>query len=157
MQAHISKTSSRTEEAIVFSNWLSRIPRRLTLSAHLFLCLGLIAAVPTLMLGVIQTREWGEVQVAQGDYQNRLAAQAMAREVGLIVDAHARAVEALARQIEAQGTMDPAILQTMVERQRIAYNTFPLMFVGNRGGQSIAASPTVDIQGNPSVGKDFSD
>ena len=148
---------SGKEEAIVFTSWLSRTARRLTLSAHLFLCLAMMAAVPTLLLGAVQTREWADIQVAQGDYQNRLAAQALAREVGLIVDAHARAVEALAKQVEAQGTMDPAILQTMVERQRAAYETFPLMFIGNIAGRSIAASPSVDVQGNPSVGKDFSD
>ncbi|MCC7367415.1 MAG: EAL domain-containing protein [Chloroflexi bacterium] len=141
----------------MFNSWLPDSARRLTLSAHLFLCLGLMAALPTLLLGWVQTREWAGIQIEQGDYQNRLAAQALAREVGLIVDAHARAIEALAKQVEAQGTMDPAILQEMVERQRAAYNTFPLMYVANIQGRSIAASPTVDIQGNPSVGKDFSD
>ena len=149
----------RSEKGVptVLLRWITRIAPRLTLSAHLFFCLGLMALLPTLALGIVQTREWALIQIEQTDFQNRLAAQALASEIGLVVDAHARAVEALATQAEAQGSMDPLVLQGMVERQRAAFDTFPLMFIGNAAGRSIAHDPSVDVQGNPGVGKDFSD
>ena len=141
----------------MFPAWLLRTVQRLTLSAHLFLCLGLMAAIPTLLLGAVQTQEWGKVQVAQGDFQNQLAAQALAREVGLIVDANARAVEALARQVEVRGSLVTSDLEPIVEKQRSSYDTLSLMFIGNLEGRSIAHDPSHDVQGNPGVGKDFSD
>ena len=121
--------------------------RRLSLTVHLFLCFGLMAAVPTLVLGAVQTRGWAALQVEQVDFQNRLAARALAREVGSLVDAHARAVEALAAQVEAQGTLDPAVLQPMVQRQRAAYDTFPLMFVADMTATALAGDPPVDVHG----------
>ena len=145
--------SSAREEATVFYRWLRRITQRLTLSAHLFLCLGLTAAVPTLLLGGVQTRWWAAIQVDQADYQSRLAAQAVAREVGLVVESHARAVEGLARQIEAQGMDDPTALQRMTVRQRQAFDTFPLMYIGDAAGLSVAADPSFDIFGAPSFGR----
>ena len=141
----------------VFRSLRALAMRRLSLTVHLFLCLGLMAAVPTLLLGTVQTRWWGSLQVEQADFQNRLAAQALAREVGLLIDAHARAVEALAHQVEAQGTMDPAVLQQMVTRQRAAYDTFPLRYVADMSATALAGDPAVDVQGAPVAGKNFRD
>ena len=137
--------------------WLRVLTQRLTLSAHLFLCLGLTAAVPILLLGGVQTRWWAAIQVDQADYQSRLVAQVVAREVGLLVDTDAKAVEGLARLIEAQGMHDPSALQRMTVRQRQAFDTFSLMYIGDAAGKALAGDPSVDAQGVPTAGKVFSD
>src|SRR5216683_1259437 len=109
-----------------------------TLRTYLFLCLGLIAVAPVLLLGGFQTRRLAELQVAQSDRETSLAAEALAREVAQLMQTHTDAVRALSRQVEAQGGLDqPAALQPIVTAQHSAADTLGNMWVGNRAGISL--------------------
>src|SRR5216684_2826142 len=77
-----------------------------SLRTYLFLCLGLIAVAPVLLLGGLQTQRLAELQLAQSDRETSLAAEALAREVAQLMQTHSDAVEALSRQVEAQGGLD---------------------------------------------------
>src|ERR1700687_2854979 len=76
---------------------------RLTLHAYLFVCLGIIAVVPILMMGVVRMQRAEASQIDRSDRATTLAAQAMAREAAQIMQAHTNAVRALARQVEVTG------------------------------------------------------
>jgi diguanylate cyclase (GGDEF)-like protein len=129
----------------------------LSLRTYLFLCLGLIAVVPVLLLGGQQTQRLAEVQRAQSDRETSLAAEALAREVGQLMQAHTDAVVALSRQVEALNSLDPAALQPVVTAQHLAASTLGNMWVGNRAGVSLAIDPPLGADGKPAAGTDYSD
>src|ERR1700687_3234300 len=129
-----------------------------TLRTYLFLCLGLIAVAPVLLLGGFQTQRLAELQLAQSDRETSLAAEALAREVAGVMETHTDAVQALSRQVEAQAVLDqPAALQRIVTAQHSAADTLGNMWVGNRAGISQAIDPPLGGDGKPAAGTNYSD
>jgi hypothetical protein len=131
--------------------------RRFPLQTYLFLCLGLLTAVPTLLLGAIQTQQWGAQRVAQAEHETQLAAELLARETGQLMAMHVREVESLARQVEARESLDPTKLQVMVAAQRASSDGLSLMYIGDRLGIAVAVDPPLNAAGQVAAGTDYSD
>jgi diguanylate cyclase (GGDEF)-like protein len=130
---------------------------RLTLHAYLFVCLGIIAVVPILIMGAVRMQRAETSQIERSDRETTLAAQAMAREAAQIMQAHTNAVRALSRQVEVTGTLDPLALQPVVTAQHSSAQTLGNMWVANAAGTSLAVDPPTDAQGKPAAGTDYSD
>jgi diguanylate cyclase (GGDEF)-like protein/PAS domain S-box-containing protein len=130
---------------------------RLNLRTYLFLCLGLIAAVPALLLGGVLTQQAEGLQMAQSDRETMLAAEAIARETAQLMQAHTVAVQGLSRQVEAAGTLEPSVLQGIVSAQHGAAERLGNMWVADTRAVSIAVDPPLDAQGKPAAGTDYSD
>ena len=133
--------------------------RRIPLQLFLFVCLGLTAALPALVLGAVQTERWGAEQVSQAERENQLAAQLLAEDAGQLMATHVREVESLARQVEARGhgSLQPAELQPMLAAQRASSLGLMLMYVGDRRGVGLAVDPPLNADNRPAAGTDFSD
>ena len=131
--------------------------KRLSLQAYFFICLGVMAALPALILGVIQTQRWEALQVQQANRQSLFTAQALARAVGQKLEAHVQGLEALARQVEVAGSLDPPTLQRMVTAHRASFAGLSLTYIGDAQGRSVAVDPPFDPDGTPNVGKDYRD
>jgi diguanylate cyclase (GGDEF)-like protein len=128
-----------------------------SLRTYLFLCLGLIAVAPALLLGGLNTQRLAELQLAQSDRETSLAAEALAREVAQLMQAHTDAVKGLSRQVEARGSLEPAALQPIVTAQHSAADTLGNMWVGNRAGVSQVIDPPLGGDGKPAAGTNYSD
>jgi PAS domain S-box-containing protein len=130
---------------------------RLNLRTYLFLCLGVMAVVPALLLGGVLTQHAEGIQMAESDRQTMLAAEAIARETALLMQSHSDAVQGLSRQVEAAGSLDGMRLQPIVTAQHSAADTLGNMWVANAAGLSVAIDPPFDAQGKPAAGVDYSD
>ncbi|MDQ3809677.1 MAG: cache domain-containing protein, partial [Chloroflexota bacterium] len=131
--------------------------RPLSLQVFLFLCLGMLAAVPALLLGVAQSESWGAERVAQSDRETELAAELLGRQTGQLMAMHARVVDSLARQVQARGSLEPNDLQPMLSAQRAASGGLSEMRVGNALGIALAVDPPLDAEGKPAVAADSAD
>jgi diguanylate cyclase (GGDEF)-like protein/PAS domain S-box-containing protein len=131
--------------------------RRFSLQGYLFLCLALLAVVPALLLGGIQTERWGAQQVARVERETQLAAELLARETGQLMAMHVREVESLARQVEALDSPDAAKLQVILAAQRSSSDGLSLMYVGDRQGIAVAVDPPLNADGQVAAGTDYSD
>lgn len=129
----------------------------LKLFSYLFLCLGGIAVVPLLLNGSYSAQQLQAVEIAQSDRQTGLAAEALAREVGLLMKGHTDAVEGLSRQVESAGTLDGAALQGTVTAQHLAAAELGNMWIADRDGISLAADPPFDAAGRANAGTNYSD
>src|SRR5919198_4206250 len=131
--------------------------RRLPLQIYLFACLGVMAALPALVLGAVATERWGSEQIAQAERENQLAAELLAHETGQLMAMHVREVESLARQVEVRGTLDPHKLQPMLTAERASSGGLLLMYIGNPRGIGLAVDPPLNADNQPAAGTDFSD
>src|SRR5919197_4274257 len=109
---------------------------RLDLRTYLFLCLGLMAVLPALVLGGVLTKQAEELQIAESDRETMRAAQAIARETALLMQAHTDAVKTLSRQVEAAGSLRPDDLQDIVTAQHQATDSLGNMWVAGADGIS---------------------
>lgn len=123
----------------------------------LFMVISLLAALPAIFLGRSLAEQWEAQWMAKAEEEALLTARLVARNVGLQVDEYAKAVEMLARQVEAWGTLEPAVLQKIVTTEKAAFPGLALMYVGNAEGFSIAVEPPVDKFGTPNAGTNYRD
>lgn len=130
---------------------------RATLHAYLFVCLGLIAVAPILIMGVLRMHRSELAQIERSDRETTLAAHALSREIGQIMRGHTDAVEGLARQVEVVNTLDSSVLQPIVTAQHVAAESLGNMWVANAAGISVAADPPLNAEGRPNAGTDYSD
>ncbi len=129
---------------------------RFGLRGVLFCCLGLVAALPVLVLGIIQVPRWEAVQLEEVDREGRFVAEALVHGIGQVVEGHVRAVETLAGQVQVRRTLDPVLLQEMVTSHRLLYGGFSFMYVAGIDGVSIVAEPASRGNGKPTAGTDYS-
>src|SRR3979409_2367494 len=101
---------------------------RLTLHPYRFVCLGIMAVVPILIMGAVRMQRAETSQIERSDRETTLAAQALAREAAQIMQAHTNAVRALSRQVEVTGTLDPLALQPVVTAQHSSAQTLGNMW-----------------------------
>ena len=94
---------------------------RIGLRVYLFCCLGLVAALPVLVLGIIQIPKWQSKQIEEVDRERFFVAETLVNGIAQIVDGHIKAVETLAGQVQARGSMDKNVLQPMITSQRMRY------------------------------------
>jgi PAS domain S-box-containing protein len=132
---------------------------KLNLRVYLFVCLGAMALLPVLVLGMVLSQRAESAQIAQSDRETALAADALARETSLLMLSYTNAVRGLSRQVEAGGSiaMDRADLQEIVNAQHIANPTLGNMWVANADAISIAYHPPFNAKGEPNAGVDYSD
>lgn len=123
----------------------------------LVLFLGFTMVLPAVLLGRSLSEQWESRLAAKADEEALLTARLIARNVGLQVDEYARAVEMLARQVEAWGTLEPAVLQKIVTTEKAAFPGLALMYVGSADGFSIAVDPPFDKFGTPNAGTNYRD
>ncbi|TAK07065.1 hypothetical protein EPO44_04585 [bacterium] len=123
----------------------------------LFIFLGLLVSLPVILTGRSLTKQWESRVIAKTEEESLLTARLIARNVGLQVDEYARAVEMLARQVEAWGTLEPFVLQKIVTTEKAAFPGLALMYVGSADGFSIAVDPPFDKFGTPNAGTDYRD
>ena len=134
-------------------------PRRRTrigLRGYIFCCLGLVAALPVLVLGVIQVSKWEAKQVDDVDQERQFVAQTLVQGISQIVDGHVRAVQTLAGQVQARGSLDKAVLQPMVSSLRKRYGGFSFMYIAGADAVSIVTDPPFTEDGKPTAGTDYS-
>jgi diguanylate cyclase (GGDEF)-like protein/PAS domain S-box-containing protein len=128
---------------------------------YLFGCLGLVAALPVLVLGIIQVPQWGAVQLAAADREGQFVAEALALGIEQMAEGHINAVETVAGQVQAAGSLDRRVLQKTLQAARAAhtqhdhYGGFSFMYIANADGISIAAEPAVR-DGRPTAGTNYS-
>jgi signal transduction histidine kinase/sensor domain CHASE-containing protein len=129
---------------------------RIGLRGYLFCCLGLVAALPVLVLGVIQVTKWEAKQMDDVDQERQFVAQTLIQGIGQMVDGHVRAVETLAGQVQARGSLDQDVLQPMVSSLRARYGGFSVMYIAGADGVSIVTDPPFNEDGKPNAGTDYS-
>jgi diguanylate cyclase (GGDEF)-like protein len=130
---------------------------RLSLHTYLLVTLGFIAVAPVLLFGGLRVQRLEALTIAQSQRETVLGAEALAREVGQLMQGHTDAVEGLAWQVEATGSMDAALLQQIATAQHRAANRLGNMWVANAAGTSLAADPPFDATGRANAGTDYSD
>lgn len=130
--------------------------RRIGLRGYLFCCFGLVAALPVLLLGGLQVPKWEAKQLEEIDRERQFVAETLAYGIGQMVDGHVRAVETLAGQVQARGSMDKAVLQPMVTSQRHRYGGFSIMYIAGPDAVSIVDDPPMGENGRPNAGTNYS-
>ena len=129
---------------------------RIGLRGYIFCCLGLVAALPVLVLGVIQVTKWQAKQLDDADHERQFIAQTLVQGISQIVDGHVRAVEALAGQVQTRGSLDKRELQPMVSSLRKRYGGFSFMYIASADAISIATDPPFTEDGKSTAGTDYS-
>jgi len=126
---------------------------RLPLRTYLLLVLGVLAALPVLVLGLTQTSRIGAAQIRQTEQSARFAAESLAQDVTQYLDLRAAELDSLAREVEAQPALDPAALQALLARRRVLSGHFTSISVGDRSGTTLAAVPMLDQSGVTMLGR----
>lgn len=129
---------------------------RIGLRGYIFCCLGLVAALPVLVLGVIQVSKWEAKQLDDVDQERQFVAQTLEQGIGQIVDGHVRAVEALAGQVQTRGSFDKAVLQPMLSSLRARYGGFSVMYIAGADAVSIVTDPPFNEDGKSNAGTNYS-
>lgn len=129
---------------------------RIGLRGYIFCCLGLVAALPVLVLGAIQVTKWEARQIDYADQERQFVAETLVQGIGQIVDGHVRAVETLAGQVQARGSLDKDVLQPMVGSLRARYGGFSVMYIAGADAVSIVTDPPFNEDGKPNAGTDYS-
>lgn len=130
--------------------------RRIGLRGYLFCCFGLVAALPVLLLGGIQVPKWEAKELQEIDQERQFVAETLAYGIAQMVDGHVRAVETLAGQVQARGSMDKAVLQAMVTSQRHRYGGFSIMYIAGPDAVSIVDDPPMGENGKLNAGTNYS-
>ncbi len=134
------------------------MPRRMKrpgFKLYLFIIVSVLAAVPVGGLSLWESARWRRFRGDQADAQGLRVAQSLSRELTQRLDASVRVVEALARQVEARGTRDPAVLQTMVRASHGALPGVAVLGVATREGLPLAVVPEKDAEGKHATYKVF--
>ncbi len=116
-----------------------------------------VALIPTLVLGVWQTRKWEGVEQRQAEEAQLLVAHTVAEQLGALVDARFAVLETLAGQL---ASAEDLAAQETLERLAAAHETAPdlmVLYVANLSGVSVVAWPPRTAQGSPVAGADYSD
>jgi signal transduction histidine kinase len=129
---------------------------RIGLRGYLFCCLGLVASLPVLLLGIIQLPQWEAKQLEEVDQERQFVAETLVYGIAQLVDGHVRAVETLAGQVQARGSMDKEVLQPMVTSQRNRYGGFSIMYIAGADAVSIVDDPPFSDEGRPNAGTNYS-
>ncbi len=114
---------------------------RIGLRGYLFCCLGLVAALPVLLLGLIQVPKWESIHQKEIDRERHFVVESLVRAIGQMVEGHVRAVETLAGQVRVQGMSDKHALQRMVTSLRSRYGGFSIMYIAGPDAVSIVDDP----------------
>lgn len=129
--------------------------RWIGLRGYLFCCLGLVAALPVLLLGIIQVPQWESKQLEEIDQERHFVAETLVYGIAQLVEGHVRAVETLAGQVQARGSLDKKVLQPMVTAQRTRYGGFSIMYIAGPDAVSIVDDPPFSDGGKLNAGTNY--
>ena len=124
---------------------------------YLFVCFGIVAAVPVLILGINEAQRLRKVQLEEIGSEGTFAAESLAREISKYVGSHVQAVETLAGQVQALGTLNPKVIRSLITPQKTLFGNFSFMYIADRDGRSMISEPPLDEDGRPTAGTDYSD
>jgi len=123
----------------------------------LLILLGILSGLPAVLIGWSLGNLWESTLVAKAEQEAMLTARVISQNVSLQAEECVRAVEMVAKQVEAWGTLDPAVLQRVVTTEKAAFPSLSLLYIGNSEGVSIAVDPPFDKFGTPNAGTDYHD
>jgi serine phosphatase RsbU (regulator of sigma subunit) len=121
---------------------------RFSLRAFLFASLSVVTLAPIAYLGPSQVARWRAVQRENADRELRMAAESLARTVGLAIDGSVRDLTSTANQIGIHGDLDPAHLTSVLRQFRRAFPLCLGINVANEQGQPIATDPEISSKTN---------
>ena len=119
--------------------------------------IGLLLSLPALMWGHARIQGLEREAEERLDRSTLAVSRRVAREVGERIDGYARGLEAFAREVGGQGSLDPAALQKKVTGFRSTVPGLATVYVGSPAGISIAVDPPLDKFGEPTAGTDYTD
>lgn len=125
--------------------------------SYLFVCFGIVAALPVMILGITEAHRWENVQLKSIDREGLFVADTMAEEISETLRIHVQAVEALAGQIQGLGTFDPSVIRPLMGSLKARFGNFSFLYIADSTGRSIITNPSVDSDGLPTAGTDYSD
>jgi hypothetical protein len=125
---------------------------------YFFLLLMLTIVLAILVFGEFQVQRRQSRQRDQYDREATFIAREIASEIGLQVKDYTQLVEALAKQVEAVGSLKTEVLQKMVTAQKAPFGHLSsAMFVGSPEGRSFALDPSSDQFGASTRGIEYTD
>jgi methyl-accepting chemotaxis protein len=98
---------------------------RLTLRTQLLFALGLLAALPVVVLGIVQAESAAAGAATLADRETLLASTSLARELGRLMEAHANTARVLAAEVGAAGRLDT---DTSGRRAEVYIRVFPGLY-----------------------------
>ena len=125
--------------------------------SYLFVCFGIVAAVPVLILGINEAHRWRTVQLEAIDREGRFVAEALALVISEHVKIHVGGIESLAAQVQAMGTFDPSVVRPLIVSQKAHLGNYSFLYIAGRNARSIITDPPFDGEGQPTDGMDYSD
>ena len=120
------------------------------------LCIVASAAI-AVWLGASRAHRWAGQARAQADTDLAFRAQALAREVDLLVSPHIRSIEALATAADLVGIDDRETLQAVVSDHLQADSPLYYVYIGDALGTALVTAPVVGRDGAMHAGTDYSD
>jgi hypothetical protein len=118
---------------------------RLTIRTYLLLGFSLLATLPVLLLGGMLSQQLEAAQVQQSQRQIDSVAANLADDIGQYLDVRAAELDGFARQVEAQPSLDPTILKTLILRRRVQSGHFTFLSVRDRSGASLGSDPAESV------------
>ena len=131
--------------------------RRPSVRAYLFTIFATVSTAPVAWLGISQAERWAQQTRERLDRDIHFRADALAREVDLLVSPRIRTIEGLAAAVGTMGTDDLASLQALVSEYQQTEPALYYMYVGTRDGIALVTAPMVGKNGKRSAGTDYSD
>jgi methyl-accepting chemotaxis protein len=131
--------------------------RSLTLRAQLLLALGLLTALPIVLLGIVEARANAQAAAALADRETLLASTSLARELGRLMESHANIARALAGDAATSGNLDAPVWQIRADQY---INTFPGFYgltLLDMKGMAVGGTVLKDGVGQPAAGRSYAD
>lgn len=116
---------------------------RPTIRTYLLVGFSLLATLPAMLLGTLLSQQLGAAQVQQSQEQLDSVAATLADDVGQYLDVRAAELDGFARQVEAQPSLDPAVIKGLILKRRVQSGHFTFLGVNDRTGATLASDPQV--------------
>ena len=127
--------------------------RRPTIRSYLLVGCSLLATLPALVLGVLQSGQLADAQVRQDDQQVASAADDLANTFQQYVDLRMAENNGLARLIEAQPDLDAQSLKALLAQRRLVSGHATFLAIGDRTGNWVVTDPPTDLAGTRLAGR----
>ncbi|HLZ25069.1 MAG TPA: EAL domain-containing protein [Ktedonobacterales bacterium] len=126
--------------------------QRPTIRTYLLVGFSLLATLPVLLLGILQSTQLADAQVRQDDQQVASAAYDLANAFQQYLDLRIAEIDGFARQVEAQPGFTDNALEGLLIRHRVASGHLAFLALGDRTGTWLATQPLTDLADNRFAG-----
>jgi methyl-accepting chemotaxis protein len=130
---------------------------RLSLRGQLLVALGACAAVPVLLLGVVQSGARLDAEKARADRETTLAASVVAREIALMMNARADVLRALALDLGERSDLGRADVEEVTARYLRQFPGFYVLLATDPSGVTLGAAPPKRGDGASVAGTTYGD